>query len=100
MGKDEKEIEAMIQNKGLNAPRLTPEDIDSVIVTEDYHWFAGTTLIVCCLTLRNGFCVTGESAAASPQNFDMEIGKKIARTNARDKVWAFEGYLLRQRLSQ
>lgn len=94
----ETEIENEIQAKGLNAPRLTPADIDAVIAGEQYHVFDGTTLTVCCLTLRNGFTVTGESAAASPENFDREIGKKIARQNARDKIWALEGYRLKQQL--
>jgi len=61
-------------------------------------YLKNTTLTVCCLKLKNGFTVTGESAAASPENFDVEIGKKIARTNAREKIWALEGYLLKQRL--
>ena len=99
MSKDEQEIEAEIQAKGLNAPRLSPEKIDSVITGEDYHVFPGTTLTVCCLKLRNGFTVTGESAAASPENFDVEIGKKIARSNARGKIWALEGYALREKLA-
>lgn len=43
--------------------------------------------------------MTGESAAASPENFDVELGKKIARSNARDKIWALEGYVLRERLA-
>lgn len=98
MSHDEQAIEAEIQAKGLNAPRLTPELIDAVIAGEDYHVFPGTTLTVCCLTLRNGFTVTGESAAASPENFDVEIGRKIARQNARDKIWRLEGYLLRDRI--
>jgi hypothetical protein len=100
MVKDEQAIEAEIQAKGLKAPRLTPELIDAQIAGEQYHVFHGTTLTVCCLTLQNGFCVTGESAAASPENFDQEIGRKIARDNARNKIWAFEGYLLRQSLWQ
>ena len=97
--KDEQAIETELQAKGLNAPRLRPEDIDSVIVGEDYHVFGGTTLTVCCLKLRNGYTVTGESAAASPGNFDEAIGRKIARDNARQKIWALEDYLLRSRLA-
>jgi len=96
---NEQAVEAEIQAKGLNAPRLSPEKIDAVITSEDYHVFPGTTLTVCCLKLRNGFTVTGESAAASPENFDAGLGKKIARSNARDKIWALEGYLLREHLS-
>jgi hypothetical protein len=92
-------IEAEIQAKGLNAPRLTPALIDAAIAAEDYHVFPGTTMTVCALTLRNGFIVTGESAAASPSNFDAALGRKIARENARNKIWAFEGYLLRERLA-
>lgn len=100
MGKDEQAIEAEIQRKGLTAPRLTPQDIDNAIVAEAFHVFPGTTLTVCALTLRNGFMVTGESASASPENFDAELGQKIARDNARNKIWAFEGYLLRQKLAE
>lgn len=99
MSKDEAAIEAEIQAKGLNAPRLTPQHIDEQIISEDYYVFPGTTLTVCALTLRNGFLVTGESAAASPANFDEELGRKIARENARGKIWAFEGYALRNRLA-
>jgi hypothetical protein len=96
---DEAAVEAEIQQKGLNAPRLSPDKIDAAITREAYHVFPGTTLTVCALTLRNGFIVTGESAAASPENFDQVLGQKIARDNARAKIWALEGYLLRERLS-
>jgi hypothetical protein len=99
MPHDEQAIEQEIQAKGLNAPRLTPAHIDEQIVGEDYHVFPGTTLTICALTLRNGFHVVGESAAASPANFDVEIGRKIARDNARNKIWALEGYVLRSQLA-
>ena len=95
---NEQSVEAEIQAKGLNAPRLSPAKIDATIVAEDYHVFPGTTLTVCGLTLRNGFMVVGESAAASPENFNAELGRKIARDNARNKIWALEGYRLRQNL--
>lgn len=96
--RSEAEIEKEIQNKGLTAPRLTPEHIDKVIISTDYHVFSETCLTVCCLTLKNGFTVTGESACASPENFNAELGQRIAFQNARDKIWPLEGYLLRQRL--
>ena len=96
---DEHKLEAEIKSKGLNAPRLNPDMIDAAIVSEMYHVFPGTTLTICALTLRNGFIVTGESAAASPANFDQAIGRKIARENARNKIWQLEGYLLREKLS-
>ena len=96
---NEQEIENEIQAKGLNAPRLSPADIDAAIAAEDYHVFPGTTVTVAALTLRNGFVVVGKSAAASPENFDAEIGKKIARDDARNQIWALEGYLLREKLA-
>lgn len=97
--RNEQEVEKEINEKELNAPRLTPELIDSKIVHEDYHVFKKTCLTVCCLTLENGFNVIGESACASPENFDEELGKRIARDKARNKIWELEGYLLRQKLA-
>ena len=55
-------------------------------------------LTFCVLVLKNGFTVTGESACASPENFDAELGRKVARENAVKKIWALEGYLLKQSL--
>lgn len=49
---------------------------------------------------KNGFTVTGESACASPENFDPEIGRKITRQNAIAKIWPLEGYLLKQQLHE
>jgi hypothetical protein len=100
MVRDEDAIEAEIQAKNLNAPRLTPQHIDDQIIAENYHVFPGSTLTVCALTLRNGFHVVGESAAASPENFDEGLGRKIARDNARNKIWALEGYVLRSKLAE
>jgi Phage protein (N4 Gp49/phage Sf6 gene 66) family len=94
---NEKDIEQEIQEKGLNSPRLTPELIDSKIRDKSFHRLTGV-LTVCVLTLRNSFTVTGESACASPDNYDQEIGEKIAFTNAREKIWALEGYLLKEKL--
>ena len=106
------------------APRVTPADIEANIVAE--HYFTGTEgamardlvargssahgcawtgdpldlLTFCVLVLRNGFTVTGESACASPENFDAEIGRKIARANAVQKVWPLMGYQLKEVLFQ
>lgn len=99
MSKDEAAIEAEIKEKGLTAKRITPEDLDAEIVAEDYHVFPGSCLTVCCLTLKNGFTVTGESACASPENFNAEIGQKIARSNAREKLWPLLGFRLRDQLA-
>lgn len=96
----EADIEKEIQAKGLNAPRLTPAMIDAAIRSVQF-WNppTHTTLTVCVMKLRNGFTVIGESAAASPENFDREVGCKIASENAHKQIWQLEGYLLRERLS-
>ena len=118
-------IEAQIQAKGLTAPRVTPADIEANIASE--HYFTAREgvlgmlaadgvppgiyeqanaapqplglLTFCVLVLRNGFTVTGESACASPENFDAEIGRNIARQNAVAKVWPLMGYALKERLA-
>lgn len=108
---DDETIEHEIQRKGKTAPRITPTGIESVIVSQ--HFFTGAEacprepipealrlLTFCVLVLENGFTVTGESACASPENFDAEIGRAIARQNAVAKIWPLEGYLLKQRLSE
>lgn len=122
---DEKEIESAIQAAGKTAPRITPDHIDSVIVSEHFftawegaqlaYWSPENSdqkttegepkkdgplglLTFCVLVLKNGFTVTGESACASPENFNSEIGRKIAKENARGKIWQLEGYLLKQKL--
>jgi hypothetical protein len=100
MTMDDAAVESEIQAKGLTAPRLTSALIDSKIVTEDYYVFPGSQLTVCCLTLANGFTVTGESACVSPANFNADLGRSISRDHARDKIWALEGYLLKDRLSE
>ena len=118
-------IEQEIQAKGLTAPRVTPADIEANVAAEyfftaregrmgaiDNDTYVGREmpmpdnsdlkplelLTFCVLVLKNGFTVTGESACASPENFDAEIGRKIARQNAVAKIWPLMGYELKQRL--
>ncbi|WP_273808789.1 MULTISPECIES: Gp49 family protein [unclassified Pseudomonas] len=117
---DDQSIEQEIQAKGLTAPRVTPADIEANILSEHYFTagdgYAGAAALTieedgviqppeqldlmtfCVLILQNGYTVTGESACASPENFDAEVGRKIARTNAVNKIWPLMGYALKQQL--
>ncbi len=95
---DDVAIEKEIQAKGLTAPRVTPADVDAAIAGEEYAVFSGR-LTVCVLTLTNGFLVTGESSCVDAANFDFDLGKKLARQKARDKIWELEGYRLRQAIA-
>jgi len=98
MSNNEKAIEQEIQDKGLTAPRLTPALIDATIDSETYTVLPSGRVTICEMTLKNGFVVLGESSCVSKENFNAELGQKIARENARNKVWELEGYLLKQRL--
>lgn len=107
---DDAGIEAEIQAKGKTAPRVTPADIEANIASEHYFRASDAVygcdpesplalLTFCVLVLQNGFTVTGESACASPENFDAGIGRKIARENAKQKMWPLMGYHLKSRLA-
>jgi len=122
-------IEQEIQAKGLTAPRITPADIEANIAHERYFTAEDAVigahvvetsaeltpqdafdsipdvpaamryLTFCVLVLRNDFTVTGESACASPENFNAELDRKIARQNAVAKIWPLMGYELRSKLA-
>jgi hypothetical protein len=113
------QIEQEILAKGLTAARVTTADIEANIASEFYFTATdgvlgasemGTKpaggakaldlLTFCVLVMRNGFTVTGESVCASPENFDAELGRKIARQNALQKIWPLMGYELRTRLAR
>ena len=124
----DREFEQMLQDKGLNAPRITPADIEANI--KEVHYFTALQgsrcavmdyvieeppfevpqpeplnpalglLTFCVLILQNGFTVTGESACASPENFDAEAGRIAARRNAENKIWPLMGYELKCRLAK
>ena len=109
-------IETAIVAAGANvAPRVTPADIEAAIASE---WYINAAegvpedefhppvpsghplelLTFCVLVLKNGFTVTGESACVSPENFNSEIGRRIAREKAVSKVWPLLGYALKEKL--
>lgn len=111
-------IEQEIRDKGLVAPRVTPDDVKNEVVgcffftakdgvkhtePDDFRYFNAEQqlglLTFCVLILRNGFTVTGESACASQENFNAELGQKIARQNAEAKIWPLLGFRLRDKLS-
>lgn len=74
--------------------RVTEEDLDNEIVSEDYYRFPDTTVTVCCLKIRNGMCLIGESACVDPNAFDESIGREVARANAKDQLWKLLGFRL------
>ena len=114
------DLEQEIQTKADKGPRVTPADIEANIASEHYFTAADGArmspdgnwpihsvntgslglLTFCVLVLQNGFTVTGESACASPENFNAEIGRRIARENAVNKIWPLLGFRLRDELAR
>ena len=113
--------DTLIEQRASAAPRVTPADIEANIASEHYFTAADgqvgavarstiedawdiaadaplELLTFCVLVLRNGFTVTGESACVSRENFDAEIGRKVARENAISKMWPLLGYALKDKL--
>ncbi|QGH74722.1 hypothetical protein DSS3PM1_00045 [Bacteriophage DSS3_PM1] len=80
--------------------RLTPADIEAQVMFVDYHHFEETCVVVCCITLKNGYNTIGHAGCVDPENFDLEIGKKIAYENALNEIWQLEGYMLKEAMYQ
>jgi len=91
---EKQEVEAIIQEKGLTAPRVTMDHIQAAIEDKVFTRVEGTNVTICVLKLKNGFTVIGHSACVSDENFDMELGKKIAESNATDQCWQLFGFHL------
>ena len=94
-------IEQEIQTKGLNAPRITPGYINELMEQVIFITVVpeGTTSTFAHAYLDGKFYLaTGHSACVSPENFNAEIGQKIALNKAeamaKDKLWELEGYRL------
>lgn len=98
------------------APRVTLANIEAAI--EHTFYFTGhravlmtsavgrtvprelETLTICLMVLKNGFTVVGKSAAASPENFDAEVGRKFAYDDGVRQLWPLMGFALRDKLAQ
>lgn len=109
----DQELEQEIQAKGLNAPRITPDDIEAAIASEFYLTGSDAArvsrdlflmsddirtrldiLTVCVLVLKNGFTVVGKASPVSPDNYNADIGRKVARQDAINQIWPLLGYSL------
>jgi hypothetical protein len=112
------QIEAEIQAKGKTAARVTPADIEANINSEHYFTagdgvagfcvrhtkalhspHALELVTICVLITTNGTKLVGvNEGPVSPENFDADMGRKMARAKAIDQLWPMLGYELRAKL--
>lgn len=112
----DKEIEKEVAEVST-APRITREIMeaeieiryfvrgdDAVCVQDDTAVTFGAVgrlrcMTLCFVVLRSGFIVVGKSACASPENYNKEIGEKIAYEDAIRQMWEPFGFYLKQKLA-
>jgi Phage protein (N4 Gp49/phage Sf6 gene 66) family len=95
---NDQEIEKEIQAKGLTAPRVSLQQIEEAIQGETYTVLPSGRATICEMTLKNGYVVIGQSLCVSRENFNAELGQKISREDAKQKIWPLLGYALRDAL--
>lgn len=83
----------------MNAPKVTPEQVNEAIVGETYTVLPDGRTTICQLTLKNGFTVDGHSAVVSKENFNKKIGEEISYGQAKEKIWAYLGWDLANKVS-
>jgi hypothetical protein len=94
--------------EGRSAPRVSLADIGEamgpvIYVTGEQATGVKITalsvLTLCFVVMKNGFTVIGKAAPASPENFDVMLGRKLAYEDAVRQIWPLMGFALRDRLS-
>ena len=77
----------------IDTKKVTKDFLESEIDKVEYNRLGGT-LTHCTIYTHDGFTFTGESACVDPEQFDEEIGKRIAYKMAFDKMYPHYGFLL------
>lgn len=88
---DDAQLQASIDD--TPAAKVTREHIEARIKHLKFSRFA-PTVTICQITLDNGYSVRGESACVNVENYDREIGERIAHDNAFNQLWPLFGFLL------
>lgn len=101
MSHTDEQMEQEIQDKGLEAPRVTLDQIKEMMKRVQYVFEQpeGTTSTFAHAFLNGDFYLaTGHTACVSKENFDVSLGIKYAQEaaaqKAQDKLWELEGYNL------
>lgn len=92
------EQKAVINKADAGGLRVDKNTVIQRIAKIDYHHFPGTCHTVCCITMKNGHTIVGDSACVDAKNFSLATGKHWAYESAVGKACDKESYLLSQRL--
>lgn len=68
--------------------------LEEIITAQQFHRFPGTSIVTCCLTLENGYCVTGSSTSCDMEVFDETHAYAEAMEEAQIQAFRMEGYWL------
>lgn len=66
--------------------------LNEIITAQQFHRFPDTTVVTCCLTLENGYCVTGSSTSCDRDVFDETQARAEALEEAQVQVFRMERY--------
>lgn len=80
----------------IKGNKVTPQEVENAI-KEELYIKMGQKIAICHLTLVDGHEVIGNAGIVDPKLFNFEVGNKIARNNAIDKVWQHMGSILQER---
>lgn len=78
--------------------KVTQEQIEARIKDVEYFMLGESTVMICQITLDNGYSTTGKSACVDPLEFNEAIGQEIAYNNAFDQLWPLFGFLLAEQI--
>jgi hypothetical protein len=113
-------FERQLIARDKRGPRIKPQDVQRLVVSEHFftamHGAIGRDvsenvgaclptnpvlglITFCVLVLKNDYPVTGVAVCESFQNFDPEIGRRIARQDAASKIWPLLGYEFKHRMA-
>lgn len=83
--------------------KVTQNDIDKLLDSAEvveFIAFDKVLIAVYRFPTRGGFTIVGTGACVNPANFDVEIGRKVARQDASNQLWRLEGYVLQLKLAE
>lgn len=80
--------------------KVTKEMVEEQVVDKTFTLLPSGKKMICELTLKNGFTVTGEAGVVDKENFVQEVGERISYQRALDNVWPLLGYEMQSKLHE